>query len=932
MSELQGPAGTPGVQGTTGDIGVQGTVGAQGTAGESIQGATGSGSQGAIGGPGSQGLPGTGLQGTAGTPGVQGTTGDIGVQGSGGTDGTQGTIGAQGTIGTIGFTGVQGFAGKYAARGYTGSQGTQGTQGLQGLQGIDGNFGGATFSYTFKTDVTDSDPGAGNLQFNNTSLLSSSTMFINDLDVGSTDIQSFLRTIDASTSTIKGHMRISNRINSNDFTLFTITSTNVEVAGYHKVSISYVSGVTAFSDNEDIIVTFARTGTKGDIGYTGSVGARVASAAMSGADAVFTNTDSSTFTVTDARGYTGSQGTQGTQGLQGTQGTQGLQGIQGTQGVQGIQGNDGTQGTTGAFAALGYTGSSGAQGTTGAIGYGGSRGYTGSSGTFTGSVSTHILPTTDITYDLGSSTHRFRSLYVSGDTIHLGAGTLKSSASGEIEMPAMKIGTGTNTVSLAVDSSGKMKKTATVGGVTQPTKDDVEEMGDLQNVSLAVTPESLTLAVDDTDAGHGTSWKWSWKSGAIAYARSTITNQTQSSVPIYKGGTYTLFNFAAHELHGDLTQTHKIHLKWIEGGGTQNNVSWSVETLNVTNITFDGVNGGAATEVQRLVINVPSTITLPSLTAPTVSYNVAFANAGAYTFTGAMSGDNPNIGPMYKGGTYTFNLDSTLSGHPFYLTTDDGTNFVGGSYVGEYTSGVTGSRNESGTLVFVVPSDAPSTLYYQCGNHSAMRGTITIKDLAVQTNGSGNYVLAFQHTQEGHASEVEIKPVPALPDQVCLVYDTNTSKFIPQDLGIYLEQTSVFKERVKDAALEKITEKVSDATLTSLATVKANTTYSTSIYQQGDLAVHTGTARWYAPANLTVVDVIPKLGTAADAGVTLEIHKNGTKVSDIAIATGDLTVVVGGSNKTWAMNDGDYLTMDVTAIGTTAKGKDLVVQIKYRQT
>ena len=928
MSELQGPAGPPGVQGTTGDIGVQGTVGAQGTAGESIQGATGRGAQGAIGSPGSQGLPGTGLQGTAGTPGVQGTTGDIGSQGTIGEIGTQGITGTQGTIGTIGYTGAQGIAGRYAARGYTGSQGTQGTLGPQGIQGIDGNFGGATFSYTFKAATTDIDPGVGKLQFDNTSLSLASKMFINDLDVGSTDIQSFLRTIDDSLSTIKGHMRISNRTNSNDFSLFTINSTNIEVAGYHKISISYVSGATAFSDNEDIIVTFARTGTKGDIGYTGSAGARIASAATSGIDLVFTNTDSSTFTITDARGYTGSQGTQGTIGPQGVQGTQGTQGIQGTQGTQGVQGNDGIQGYHGAYAAVGYTGSqgtTGVQGTTGA-------GTQGTTGTFTGSVSTHILPTTDITYDLGSSTHRFRSLFVSGDTIHLGAGTLKSSATGEIEMPAMKIGTGTNTVSLAVDSSGKMKKTATVGGVTQPTKDDVEEMGDLQNVSLAVTPETLTLAVDETDAGHGTNWKWSWKSGAIAYARSTITNQPQSNVPLYKGGTYTLFNFAAHELHGNLTQTHKIYLKWIEGSGTQNNVSWSVETLNVTNITFDGVNGGAATEVQRLVINVPSTITLPSLTAPTVSYNVAFANAGAYTFTGAMMGDNPNIGPMYKGGTYTFNLDSTLSGHPFYLTTDDGTNFVGGSYVGEYTSGVTGSRNESGTLVFVVPSDAPSTLYYQCGNHSAMRGTITIKDLAVQTNGSGNYVLSFQHTQEGHASEVEIKPVPSLPDQVCLVYDTNTSKFIPQDLGIYLEQTSVFKERVKDAALEKITEKVSDATLTSLATVKASTTYSTSIYQQGDLALHTGTARWYAPANLTVVDVIPKLGTAADAGITLEIHKNGTKVSDITIATGDLTAVVGGSNKTWAMNDGDYLTMDVTAIGTTAKGKDLVVQIKYRQT
>jgi hypothetical protein len=31
------------------------------------------------------------------------------------------------------------------------------------------------------------------------------------------------------------------------------------------------------------------------------------------------------------------------------------------------------------------------------------------------------------------------------------------------------------------------------------------------------------------------------------------------------------------------------------------------------------------------------------------------------------------------------------------------------------------------------------------------------------------------------------------------------------------------------------------------------------------------------------------------------------------------------------MNEGDYLTLDVTAIGTTAKGKDLNVQFKYKR-
>ena len=153
-------------------------------------------------------------------------------------------------------------------------------------------------------------------------------------------------------------------------------------------------------------------------------------------------------------------------------------------------------------------------------------------------------------------------------------------------------------------------------------------------------------------------------------------------MPIYNQGTYTVFNFAAHDLTDtSLTQTHKIYLKWVDGPGTDNLVSWATSTLNVQNITFDSVRGGSETEVQRINISVPSTITPPTLTNPTVSYDVSFVNAGNYTFGGDAHGDNPTLTPLYRGGTYTFNVDA--SGHPFYLTTDNGANFISGSYVDE---------------------------------------------------------------------------------------------------------------------------------------------------------------------------------------------------------------------------------------------------------
>ena len=78
---------------------------------------------------------------------------------------------------------------------------------------------------------------------------------------------------------------------------------------------------------------------------------------------------------------------------------------------------------------------------------------------------------------------------------------------------------------------------------------------------------------------------------------------------------------------------------------------------------------------------------------------------------------------LKKGYTYFFDsTDSTTNNHPLFI----GTISTGGSYTYEYTSGVTKSRTTTETLTFIVPSDSPSTLYYNCGNHVAMGGTITI--------------------------------------------------------------------------------------------------------------------------------------------------------------------------------------------------------------
>jgi len=163
--------------------------------------------------------------------------------------------------------------GEKGQKGQKGEVGEKGQKGQQGDKGVQGNFGGATFDYTFSDATgTPTDLNTGRLRLNNSTVSSATTIFIDDEDDNGTDIQPFLRTIDDSTSTIKGHVRISNKLNADDFALFTISSTT-EQSGFHQISVGYVSGsATSFTNGEDIIVTFARTGDQGQKGEQGIQG------------------------------------------------------------------------------------------------------------------------------------------------------------------------------------------------------------------------------------------------------------------------------------------------------------------------------------------------------------------------------------------------------------------------------------------------------------------------------------------------------------------------------------------------------------------------------------------------------------------------------------------------------------------------------------
>ena len=109
--------------------------------------------------------------------------------------------------------------------------------------------------------------------------------------------------------------------------------------------------------------------------------------------------------------------------------------------------------------------------------------------------------------------------------------------------------------------------------------------------------------------------------------------------------------------------------------------------------------------------------------------NITNSGSGAYLINDVSNGDIS----LVRGNTYNLVINAT--GHPFWIRTIQGAysdNGYGNNYA--YTSGITNNGTQNGTITFVVPNDAPNTLYYVCQNHSSMQGRILITSTATLIN------------------------------------------------------------------------------------------------------------------------------------------------------------------------------------------------------
>lgn len=96
-------------------------------------------------------------------------------------------------------------------------------------------------------------------------------------------------------------------------------------------------------------------------------------------------------------------------------------------------------------------------------------------------------------------------------------------------------------------------------------------------------------------------------------------------------------------------------------------------------------------------------------------FNVVNSGASSYLINGV---SNPTLS-LTRGQEYIFNINSI--GHPFWIKTSQTTGTSN-----SYDTGVSNNGTSSGQITFIVPCDAPSTLYYICQFHGSMSGVINI--------------------------------------------------------------------------------------------------------------------------------------------------------------------------------------------------------------
>ena len=237
--------------------------------------------------------------------------------------------------------------------------------------------------------------------------------------------------------------------------------------------------------------------------------------------------------------------------------------------------------------------------------------------------------------------------------------------------------------------------------------DKSSSIGELRDVNLSTAPTNGQVlkwvtasnhwaAADDTTGGGGGSYD-----NAAVDAHINLSSANVNEVLSWNGSDYD----------------------WVanSGGGSSLTVQDEGSALSVDATTLNFVGSGVVASGTGAVKTI--TIGAAATAPPTISWTLTAPNSSAYVISGDGFPTGQSDPTLYLIRGQTYNFVNNAGSHPFRIQTD-GPTVNGGT---QYNSGVTNQDAGNGvTLTFVVPMDAPDTLYYQCTAHTNMFGTIKV--------------------------------------------------------------------------------------------------------------------------------------------------------------------------------------------------------------
>lgn len=150
-------------------------------------------------------------------------------------------------------------------------------------------------------------------------------------------------------------------------------------------------------------------------------------------------------------------------------------------------------------------------------------------------------------------------------------------------------------------------------------------------------------------------------------------------------------------------------------------------------ITISSTAAGGESQFSELEDAVTASLSVSDIYLPAITKLIVDNSGISAYFFDQYTGNNPRL-YFISGTTVAFDLNAA-SGHPFEIQDNTlnpiTTGLVHVANDGTVSTNIDAQGQDSGVLYWKIPADASGNFAYQCQNHAAMVGPITVKNIAV---------------------------------------------------------------------------------------------------------------------------------------------------------------------------------------------------------